>query len=498
MCGVPPPLTSKTLLQSLLVPPHLVPPHLVPPHLVPPHLVPPPLFPPPLVPPPLSRPPLSRPPPVLPPLNLAAPLGSRSKKTESQDGRLLAGLGGLGAAGGLGGLGLLGGWGRGSGAGTKCVDEWQNAGVESGRDGRVESDKGGRLEREVAVWVEGVCRARGEGEWMVVMACEDTGGGIPPEEMRWVLDPYGGDLHHSTCSSAADDAAADGGGDAGKHGSAVRQRHRHHHLAGAAPLHTVPPNRTWQQQQQQQARGGAIQSSGVVGDGVGGSLGGGVGGAEAAVQAVVAGRRVAVVDDNAVNRMVARRTLQGYGADMLLLASGEDTLQALSSPLSPSTSLQLLLLDLHMPPGIDGVIDATAAPASAAVTASEEANEFTFHTSQESIAANGPYNDFAFHTSQESPAAEEAAIEFTFQASQEPTVAALKAKIEEAAGLIRASPQRLCIIALTADLDVGVKRACFEAGMDGAMRKPIVAHELLAALVDAEFADGEIDDARVL
>ncbi|CAI5492446.1 unnamed protein product [Closterium sp. Naga37s-1] len=48
-----------------------------------------------------------------------------------------------------------------------------------------------RLEEEVREWVEGACKAREEGEWMVVVACEDTGGGIPPEEMRWVLDPHG-------------------------------------------------------------------------------------------------------------------------------------------------------------------------------------------------------------------------------------------------------------------------------------------------------------------
>ncbi|CAI7930509.1 unnamed protein product [Closterium sp. NIES-54] len=49
----------------------------------------------------------------------------------------------------------------------------------------------GRLEEEVREWVEGACKAREEGEWMVVVACEDMGGGIPPEEMRWVLDPHG-------------------------------------------------------------------------------------------------------------------------------------------------------------------------------------------------------------------------------------------------------------------------------------------------------------------
>ncbi|CAI5998890.1 unnamed protein product [Closterium sp. NIES-64] len=448
---------------------------------------------------------------------------------------------------------------RARGAEASCVGERQNTNMESGGDGR--------LEREVAAWAEGACRARGEGEWKVVMVCEDTGSGIPPEEMRWVLDPYGGDPHHSTRSPAAADADAAGaaggidgaaavggpdaaaggrgdskkqrrimpsislsllslplslfpraypagrtaakegqqshaslsnsfltlplshlppafcvlvlrcaytaakegqqshpsharregccsprldalpcplpplhlpcGGDAGKHGSAVRQCHQHHHPSGPTPLCTAPPNQTWGQQQQAlggregQSRGvqqhwmqgprghswssslhsvllspvaplspiaplsplnplspaaplspvslrlqampelsphlgaGGFGSSlggssmGVVGGVVGGGLGGGAGGVEAAVRAAVAGRRVAVVDDNAVNRMVARRTLQGYGADVLLLASGEDTLQAVSShmdpsPHPPSSCLQLLLLDLHMPPGIDG------------------------------------------------------------------------------------------------------------------------------------------------
>ncbi|CAI5520881.1 unnamed protein product [Closterium sp. Naga37s-1] len=75
--------------------------------------------------------------------------------------------------------------------------------------------------------------------------------------------------------------------------------------------------------------------------------------AEVLVRAAVAGWSVAVVDDNAVNHMVARRTLQGYRAHVLLLPSGEDAIQALSSA-SPSAPIHLPLLDLHMPHGIDG------------------------------------------------------------------------------------------------------------------------------------------------
>ncbi|CAI5998883.1 unnamed protein product [Closterium sp. NIES-64] len=200
--------------------------------------------------------------------HLSAPLGSLSAQAEIQGERLLAGLGGLGGAGWLAALGLSKEWGGGRGGRETCVGEQQNTGVESGGDGQVESGEGGRLEREVTAWVEGVCRARGaeascvgerqntgvgsgeggrlerevaawlegackargEGEWMVVMACEDTGGGIPPEEMRWVLDPYGGDPHHSTCSPAAADDAADdtdgvnGADSGGKRSNSKKQR----------------------------------------------------------------------------------------------------------------------------------------------------------------------------------------------------------------------------------------------------------------------------------
>ncbi|CAI5492470.1 unnamed protein product, partial [Closterium sp. Naga37s-1] len=90
-------------------------------------------------------------------------------------------------------------------------------------------------------------------------------------------------------------------------------------------------------------------------------VGEGVGEAERVVRGVVAGRGVAVVDDNVVNRMVARRTLQGYGAHVLLFPSGEDALQALSSA-TPSLPIHLLLLDLHMPPGIDGSVPRFTSP----------------------------------------------------------------------------------------------------------------------------------------
>ncbi|CAI5482545.1 unnamed protein product [Closterium sp. Yama58-4] len=167
-------------------------------------------------------------------------------------------------------------------------------------------------------------------------------------------------------------------------------------------------------------------------------VGEGCGDAERVVRGAVAGRGVAVVDDNAVNRMVARRTLQGYGAHVLLLCSGEDALQSLSSA-TPSPPIHLLLLDLHMPPGIDGFETARQ------VRAMENTCQMKVETSAE-------IRDVA------------------------------ESSVDDARVVTCASGQRLCIIALTADLDAGIKRACLEAGMDGAVRKPIVAQELAAAL----------------
>ncbi|GJP41186.1 hypothetical protein CLOM_g863 [Closterium sp. NIES-68] len=90
---------------------------------------------------------------------------------------------------------------------------------ERGEQGEEAQAGHGRLEKEVREWVEGACRAREEGEWMVVMACEDTGGGIPPEEMQWVLDPHG-DSHHSSAVDGGGGDASDGcdGGDGDSQG----------------------------------------------------------------------------------------------------------------------------------------------------------------------------------------------------------------------------------------------------------------------------------------
>ncbi|CAI5528695.1 unnamed protein product [Closterium sp. Naga37s-1] len=415
----------------------------------------------------------------------------------------------------------------GNGGGQVCSrDDMGSAEERQGGDGR--------LEEEVREWVEGACAVRADGEWMVVVACEDTGGGIPPEQLWGLLDPHGlachspHDMHgngqHKVMERIRSLGRADSRKGLGRLAS-LRQRDRsvwdplqRDRKAAAGPRWTPYPVRFLLStslvsfllstslvsfllstslvsfllstslvsfllstslvsfllstslvsfllstslvsfllstslvsfllstslvsfllstslvaemrggmavlsdastgttillalplgggedagsREGKEGKGEVGKSGGAVGARVGRESGPrvgtegpasavtaqpaapqklqaralahahtfpqagveragpgveGVGGAEGVVRGVVAGRRVAVVDDNAVNRMVARRTLQGYGAHVLLLCSGEEALQALSSA-TPSPPIHLLLLDLHMPPGIDGSV----------------------------------------------------------------------------------------------------------------------------------------------
>ncbi|CAI5527106.1 unnamed protein product [Closterium sp. Naga37s-1] len=141
--------------------------------------------------------------------------------------RRVAAATGMGAAGmGTTGMGA-------AGMGGPCIGD----SIELNERGGGEALGGAeRLEEEVRKWVEEACAAREEGEWMVVVACEDMGGGIPPEEMRWVLDPHG-DSHHAAHTSHALPASAAADGDAGQflslpshapHQQATIHSHRSH------------------------------------------------------------------------------------------------------------------------------------------------------------------------------------------------------------------------------------------------------------------------------
>ncbi|MBK6596817.1 MAG: response regulator [Proteobacteria bacterium] len=69
----------------------------------------------------------------------------------------------------------------------------------------------------------------------------------------------------------------------------------------------------------------------------------------------LAGSRVLIVDDNATNREIVRRQLQGWGVDATEAASGSDALEAIRR--ANDDPFDVVLLDLHMPV-LDGLATA--------------------------------------------------------------------------------------------------------------------------------------------
>ncbi|CAI6005585.1 unnamed protein product [Closterium sp. NIES-65] len=178
---------------------------------------------------------------------------------------------------------------------------------------------------------------------------------------------------------------------------------------------------------------------------------------EEELRALVGQQAVVVVDDNAVNRAVARRTLLALGALVHLAAGGAQALDWLRQHMAAATrggqeglgqqqqqqwqaegqeaerAVPLVLLDLQMP-DMDGYetvrrIRAMEVEAAASDTPAGEAH----------------------------------------------------------AGGSRGWRRRWCVVALTADVDGDVRRACAQAGMDGVVAKPIVPRDLLAALKSAGY-----------
>ncbi|GJP57870.1 hypothetical protein CLOP_g17747 [Closterium sp. NIES-67] len=161
-----------------------------------------------------------------------------------------------------------------------------------------------------------------------------------------------------------------------------------------------------------------------------------------AAAGVLQGRRILVVDDTAVNLLVARRTLTRCGATVTTAGSGEDAVRRVAAALSAAGdarggdeggALDVVLMDLHMP-GMDGFM------ATEAIRECEKA------------VARGA-------------AASEAATEVA-QTGMEVTVL-----------------PRLPIVALTADVDEAIAQHCLANGFDGILQKPIdprlLSHRLL-------------------
>jgi PAS domain S-box-containing protein len=67
------------------------------------------------------------------------------------------------------------------------------------------------------------------------------------------------------------------------------------------------------------------------------------------------GRRILVVDDLEVNRRVMQRQLQGHGAEISISSSGGDALQQVDAAFGRGEPFDGVLVDHHMPPGMDGL-----------------------------------------------------------------------------------------------------------------------------------------------
>jgi CheY-like chemotaxis protein/anti-sigma regulatory factor (Ser/Thr protein kinase) len=72
------------------------------------------------------------------------------------------------------------------------------------------------------------------------------------------------------------------------------------------------------------------------------------------VAANLAGKRILVVDDQAINRKVQGRQLELRGAVTTAAPSGEAALRQLDEALGRGEPFDAVLTDLHMPPGMDG------------------------------------------------------------------------------------------------------------------------------------------------
>lgn len=241
-----------------------------------------------------------------------------------------------------------------------------------------------------------------------------------------------------------------------------------------------------------------------------------------------------MVDDNAVNRLVARRTLQGLGAKVELLASGEACLTRLQD--QPSRAVSILFIDLHMPPGINGWetarrirsletshgtdmclpwkeaaesaatdFESSGATHVSDTQASHHPKDAGAHPCTSSVADMPKQSEEGFATMevgggeaqqglvrgavQRSPLE---GVEEQWSATQENesvrrhcTSKKIQKEEEEElgeSGEAQTQSHRHCIIALTADVDLSVRQACSEAGMDGVLGKPINTNDLLSIL----------------
>ncbi|CAI5523884.1 unnamed protein product [Closterium sp. Naga37s-1] len=158
-----------------------------------------------------------------------------------------------------------------------------------------------------------------------------------------------------------------------------------------------------------------------------------------------------VVDDNAINRRVAASTLARYGAQVALAESGDAALRLLQAP----HSFRLVLMDLQMP-GLDGFH----------TTARLRALEAQANTAQEGLQGG-----------------QEAKEEQGGQGSQGvQCMAEVGKRGTEGGSRGWQGQQHIHVVAMSADVDSTVAARATQAGMDGAVQKPLNERLLLQVL----------------
>ncbi|CAI5501085.1 unnamed protein product [Closterium sp. Naga37s-1] len=180
------------------------------------------------------------------------------------------------------------------------------------------------------------------------------------------------------------------------------------------------------------------------------------GGGAGAAGGVVAGWRVLVVDDTAVNLLVARRTLTRCGATVSTAGSGEEAVRRVAAAVSAasdgaasdgSAELDVVLMDLQMP-AMDGFMTTEAIrelekAAGHTPSSREEGTDGGAETGSQGGAPSHPL----------------------------PPVTTLT---------------RVPILALTADVDAHITRRCLASGFDGILQKPIDPKQLANLMLRIE------------
>ncbi|CAI5504583.1 unnamed protein product [Closterium sp. Naga37s-1] len=184
----------------------------------------------------------------------------------------------------------------------------------------------------------------------------------------------------------------------------------------------------------------AVRGAGEVqADGVGGKWVSGAGpSAKEALKEMLHGVAILVVDDNAINRRVAASTLARYGAEVALAESGEAALRLLQA----RHSFRLVLMDLHMPT-LDGF--QTTARLRALEAAAQMAREDQVEQGVQRMPVVGDTG------------AEDGKRGWQWH-------------------------ERVHVVAMSADVDSTVAAHATEAGMDGAVQKPLNERVLLQVL----------------